>query len=103
MSMDHKAYQLDYEPFESELAPLLAHALETSELDDLRTFVERNLSQLKHPSEGEPLGPDWRTLVEPPAPNRPDLEVQLWGDLALTKYYDPSFVDEAARAEQAGR
>jgi hypothetical protein len=90
VSMDHKAYQLDYERFEAELAPILARALETGAGDELRAFVEGNLSELKDPNEGEPLGPNWHELVEPPEPNRPDLELQLSGDLALTKYYDPS-------------
>ena len=62
MSLDHKAYQLDYEQFESELAPILADALETGEIDHLRAFVERNLSELKDPNEGEPLGSDWQEL-----------------------------------------
>jgi hypothetical protein len=95
MSMDHKAYQLDYEPFVSELAPLLARALQTGNVDELKAFVERNFSQLKHPAEGDPLGPDWRALVESGEPN---LEVQRWADLALTKYYDPS-ADEGLNAE----
>jgi hypothetical protein len=90
MSLDHKAYQLDYEPFESELAPILARALGTGELDELRAFVEHNLSQLKDPDAGDALGPNWHELVDEP---RPDLAVQRWGDLALTKYYDPSIDD----------
>ncbi len=90
MSLDHKAYLLDYEAFESELAPILADALETGEMEELRAFVESNLSELKDPSEGEPLGSNWQELVKPPDPERRDLELQLWGDLALTKYYDPA-------------
>jgi hypothetical protein len=90
MSMDHKAYPLDYEAFERELAPLLSSAVQSGDIDELRTFVERNFAALKDPAEGGPLGPDWLTLVEPPLPNRPDLAVQLWGDLALTKFYDPA-------------
>lgn len=90
MTMDHKAYKLDYDGFQRELAPILSKALETGEAKELRTFVERNFAHLKDPNEGGPLGPNWHELVEPPLPNRPDLELQLWGDLALTKYYDPS-------------
>lgn len=52
--------------------------------------VESNLSELKDPNEGEPLGSNWQELVQPPESNRADLELQLWGDLALTKYYDPA-------------
>jgi hypothetical protein len=90
MSLDHKAYQLDYEQFESELAPILVDALESGEIDELRGFVETNLSQLKDPNEGQPLGSNWQQLVQPTDSNRPDFELQLWGDLALTRYYDPS-------------
>jgi hypothetical protein len=90
MSMDHKAYPLEYEAFERELAPILERAVQSGDIDELRTFVERNFAQLKDPYEGQPLGPDWLNLVEPNVPDRPDLRVQLWGDLALTKYYDPS-------------
>ena len=90
MSMDHKAYPLHHAAFERELAPLLEHALQSGRTDQLRTFVELNLSALKDPNEGTPLGPDWERLVEPPLPDRPDLAVQLWGDLALTKFYDPA-------------
>jgi hypothetical protein len=90
MSMDHKAYPLDHDAFQRELAPLLSHAVQTGEIDELRTFVERNLAVLKDPDEGGPLGPDWLSLVQPPLPNRPDLAVQRWGDLALTKFYDPA-------------
>ena len=37
MSMDHKAYPLDYEAFESELAPLLSSAIQSGDIDELRT------------------------------------------------------------------
>jgi hypothetical protein len=84
MSMDHKAYQLDYEPFAAELAPILGRALESGSTDELRAFVEANLAELKDPDEGEPLGPDWHSR---------DLDLQELGDLALTKYYDPSHDD----------
>jgi len=90
MSMDHKAYALDYHGFERDLAPIISRAVQTGDADELRTFVERNFAQLKDPNEGGPLGFDWLELVEPPLSNRPDLSVQLWGDLALTKYYDPT-------------
>src|SRR5436190_12267583 len=93
MSMDHKAYKLEYERFESELAPIIVRALQTGQVTELRSFVESNLAELKDPDEGEPLGPNWREFVEPARSNGADLEVQLWGDLALTKYYNPAEVD----------
>jgi hypothetical protein len=82
MAMEHKAFAFDYEAFEQELAPLLREALQTGATGELVAFIEANRDTLTDPYEGEPLGADWQTMVDPP-------DAHQYGDFALTKFYDP--------------
>jgi hypothetical protein len=75
MSIDHRAYLFRYHEFRRELADLLYHALETSEISPLREFISRNSPSLRREDVGE---------LPAEEPN-----VQRYADLALTKYYDP--------------
>ena len=46
------------------------------------SFINANLGDLRDPYEGEPLGADWESLIETG-------DAHQYGDVALTKYYDP--------------
>jgi hypothetical protein len=81
--MEHKAYVFDYERFEAELGRTLYKALEGGPLDDLTAFIARHWSRLKDPFEGNPLEAAWQSTVEPQ-------DAHQYGDLALTKFYEPS-------------
>lgn len=83
MSSEHKAFVFDYSNFEKELMDVLTNSLESSDVDDLRKFIEQNLSSLKDPYEGELLGSDWQSLVEVH-------DAHQYGDFAITKFYDPA-------------
>jgi hypothetical protein len=82
MSMEHKAFVFDYKAFAKELKPLLEKALTNSDNKELIQFIEENREALKDPDTGEPLEEDWQDQVEDDDPHR-------YGDLALTRYYDP--------------
>lgn len=89
--MDHKAYVFDWDAFERELAPVLSGALRTGRCDDLVVFINSQRGFLTDPYEGEPLPPDWSSLIETP-------DAHQFGDFALTKYYRASDLDGLADA-----
>jgi len=88
--MDHWAYALDNDAFQRELAPILIRALRTGSRDERQEFVQRTIAHLNDPTDGTPLNAEWHHLVQPPILDRPDLAVHRWGDVALTKDYDPA-------------
>jgi hypothetical protein len=83
MSMQHKAYFLDYEAFKSQMGYLLESALMTGSNDKLVQFIEANITSLKDPYEGEPLDESWENLIEVK-------DAHSYGDFALTKFYHPT-------------
>ena len=83
MSMEHKAFVLDYGDFANQLSDILKTALVTDNDDNLVHFIEANISSLKDPYEGEPLDSSWEDLVE-------TKDAHSYGDFALTKFYDPA-------------
>lgn len=103
MSMSHRAYALDHAAFTTELSSLILRALESDRGEELSAFVDAHLASLTDPYEGEPLGRDWRELLE-------DGDVQELADFALTKFYDgdldmgldQDFQGIADELEQAG-
>jgi hypothetical protein len=80
--MEHKAFVFDYHPFEQELLPILSEALNSNDCTQLIRFIQSSLSSLTDPYEGEPLTIGWEDLIE-------TADAHQYGDLALTKYYDP--------------
>lgn len=80
--MEHKAYLFAFTDFESELYRPLCHSLVTEEAGPLVQFIDENWRWLKDPSEGEPISKSWRTQFQ-------SSSIDDFGDLALTKYYDP--------------
>lgn len=80
VSIDHKVYLFRYSEFQSELADLLYHALETDEVGNLRGFINSERSLLTEHVTEEPLVEDWEVGFEP--------DVQRYADIALTKYYN---------------
>ena len=81
--MEHKAFLFDYEEFEYELLSVLQNALATNECSALISFIQNNIDSLTDPFEGDPLTDDWERMIE-----RED--AHQYGDVALTKYYDPT-------------
>jgi len=81
--MEHKAFLFDYESFERELRPSLEDALATGDTSRLESFISTNLGALRDPYEGQPLLPDWASLIEVH-------DAHQYGDFALTKYYRPT-------------
>lgn len=82
MSMNHKAFLLDYQGFQTELKPTIQSALITGNCAAIRRFIAKHLSQLKDPCDGEPLGDDWEQLLE-------THDIHHYGDVALTRFYSP--------------
>ena len=82
MSMNHNAFVFDYSTFLTELRPLLVQALAANESLRLMAWIEANRSSLVDPYEGKKLGPNWEKEFT-------KRDVQEYGDIALTKYYDP--------------
>ena len=80
MSMEHKAYEFDWDNFNNELRPILEQSLSSDENAKLYSFINTNLECLTDPYEGEPLDNDWEELLE----TKSNHEL---GDFALTKYY----------------
>ena len=80
--MDYKAFIFDYNAFVEELADILENALVTNENHKLIAFIEKNLSYLKDPDEGEPLDYSWKEMIEIG-------DISEYGDFAITKYYNP--------------
>lgn len=83
MSMDHKAFVFDYTSFERELRPRLERALHRQETGELKEFIRIYRDVLKDPCEGMPLDEAWEHLIESDEPDQ-------YGDICLTKYYDPA-------------
>jgi hypothetical protein len=82
--MSHKAYAFDWPAFEGdELHSLLLAALTTGEPAGLIRYIEAHPDDLKDPYEGDPLGEDWRDMLE-------NWDVHEYGDFALTRFYDPA-------------
>lgn len=82
MSMEHRAFAFDHDRFAAELAPILDEALATGDVRQLVHFIESNRARLTDPYEGEPLGEDWRSMLETE-------DAHQLGDFALTAYYSP--------------
>jgi hypothetical protein len=83
MSMEHKAFVLDYEAFKWQVGNLLESALMTGINDKLVQFIWTNITRLKDPYEGEPLDESWEDLIEVK-------DAHSYGDFALTKFYHPA-------------
>lgn len=83
LSYSHKAFVFDSDSFERELALLLRLALAQDEPKLLISFIETNRHSLRDPYEGEPLSPQWQSLLS-------SGDVQELGDFALTRYYQPT-------------
>jgi hypothetical protein len=66
-----------------ELWSLLQDALASGRSDDLIGFIEKNLTALHDPYEGNPLDDSWRELLEVK-------DAHQYGDFALTKFYNPA-------------
>jgi hypothetical protein len=80
--MEHKAFVFDWEAFTGELSKILENALLTNNSEQLVSFIKDNLEFIKDPCEGEPLDSEWEAGMELD-------DVHQWGDLALTKFYNP--------------
>jgi hypothetical protein len=84
MSMIHSAFAFDYDKFEKELLSILLEALSTQDTVALVSWIDGNHTHLVDPYEGNPLEEDWKSAWL-------NSGVQVLGDLALTKFYDPTF------------
>jgi len=83
MSMSHKAYVFDWNTFcGDELFQLLPAALESQEPPGLIRYIEQHRELLKD-ADGEALGEDWYDRLV-------NLDVHEFGDVALTRFYDPT-------------
>lgn len=80
--MEHKAFIFDFDTFERELQPVLEEALLSRNAKGLVAFINDHLADLKDPYDGQPLEAGWEAMVETAA-------LHQYGDIALTKYYDP--------------
>ncbi len=83
MAMEHKAFAFDYTTFVTDLSDRLYHALEAEAPELLEEYIRANEADLKDPYSGDPLPPDWDALLE-------QRDVQEYGDIALTRFYDPT-------------
>lgn len=84
MSMSHKAYAFDWPAFESDdLYGLLFAALTSGDSAGLIHYIDVHREDLKDPYEGNPLADDWRDMRE-------NHDVYEYGDVALTRFYDPA-------------
>jgi hypothetical protein len=82
MSMEHSAFLFDYQKFSRELRPILVKALQDQNTLVLLQWIEKHREQLVDPYEGNPLEANWEQQL-------PSKTVHVYGDFALTKYYDP--------------
>ncbi|MFZ6820581.1 hypothetical protein [Undibacterium sp. Ji22W] len=83
MSFEHKAFEFDYDKFNLELRPRLEMALLSNEAENIKKFIDDNLSDVKDPYEGNVLEESWEDLLE-------IKDVHQYADFAITKYYDPT-------------
>jgi len=81
--MSHKAFVFDDAAFERELRAILEQAIAARDVAPLRAFIDANRGELSLPDAGAELDDDWEAQIEFP-------DAEQYGDLALTKYYDPS-------------
>ncbi len=86
MSIDHKAYLFRFGDFEAELADVLYEALASDSVRGLREFINEYHGEMIDPETEEPYGSDWEQAFI--AGLTPSEAVQVYGDIALTKYYD---------------
>jgi hypothetical protein len=92
MSMSHKAFAFDWKAFKSdELYALIIHALESNEPSPLARYIENHYLHLKDPYEGEPLGQTWQEILM-------NSDIQVYGDFALTHFYNPAADQGVAEA-----
>jgi len=82
VTMEHKAFAFDYAGFQRELLPLLAKALANDSSQALIAFIKAEPASFRDPYEGEPLEDNWESLME-------TNDIHQYGDVALTKYYNP--------------
>ena len=83
LTMEHKAYEFDWDGFSKELKPLMLEALSSGECFKILRFIEKHKEKVTDPYEGEPLLENWSE----------DLafeSLQNILDYALTKYYSVS-------------
>jgi hypothetical protein len=83
VSFSHKAFEFDWTAFEREFALTLARALKANDAALVEEFIEQHRESLRDPYEGEPLPPDWRSVLE-------SGDLQELSDFALTRYYLPA-------------
>src|SRR4051812_10362234 len=81
--MDHEAYAFNWDAFAIELLPVLQRALETDDRSELVHSIEANREQLTDTSDGHPLTVNWRAELAV-------ADLQVLGDYALTRFYDPA-------------
>jgi hypothetical protein len=81
MSMIHWAFIFDYAAFARELKSLLEAGLASGASDALAQFIHDNRRQLTDPYTEQPLPPSWEASLSPG-------DVQTYGFVALTKFYD---------------
>ncbi len=79
--MEHKAYEFDWDSFNSELRPILEQSISNDQNANLYSFINTNIEYLTDPYEGELLDKDWEEQLEAKS-------IQELGDFALTKYYN---------------
>jgi hypothetical protein len=79
MALVHHAYVLDYDAFAAELKPVLVRALADDDPAELKAFVKKKRRQVNRGR----ADIKWKGL-------EPAKAVQMYGDLALTCYYDYS-------------
>src|SRR5262245_99025 len=83
MSLVHRAYALAWTAFQADpLFTLLPEALAAGDSTKLAEYVNQNRAELRHPTTGEPLAENWEESL-----TRRD--VHGYGEVALTKFYDP--------------
>lgn len=82
MSMEHKAFGFGWNEFTNELGSDLHQALATGEIAPLVAFIDGNVPSLRDSSTGRPLSRDWKKPIA-------TADAHQYGDIALTKFYDP--------------
>ena len=80
--MTHRAYPFDYGLFSQTFKPVLLDALDSGSAVLLAQFIDENYRQLRSPYDGSPVFSGWRKLFDAS-------DVQVCGDVAMTKFYDP--------------
>ena len=80
MSMEHKAFDFDWDEFEIALLPVFLSTLASNDSTGLLEFIELNLENITDPYEGDKLGKNWQVEIS-------SYSIQEIADYALTKYY----------------